>query len=122
MDKTRNIEEYLRCTEVMYSAIKARKFDIFEKELKQRKDILDRILEDNTNNHDMDDISKLVHRLKELEELISNEIFDFKSEIEDGNTENKKKMNSIKKANSVVNKYKMNNLGNYSSSFIDHKK
>lgn len=122
LDKAKLIKKYVSITEVMLSAIKARKFEIFEVELEERKKILETILEKNEEDFDVNSILEIIERLKDVEILIAKEISDYKQEIEVDNNENKKKLNTIKKANSAVNSYRMGTLGSYSSSIIDKRK
>lgn len=116
------LNEYLEKTKIIYSAVLARKIDIFEEQLELRNQILDKITAIDKSNIDKTIFKESMNQINIFEEKIKNESEIVKKEILKKQNENKIKMSSMQKKNTISNKYKYGNLDTYQSTYIDKKK
>jgi len=101
-------DEYIKITKLMLSALKARKLDIFENLLSDRKEVLNKMYKNADNNTINEGTTKkeLKELVVDLENKIRLEMDKFKLDVEEKQAKNKLKLFELNKSKKIHDKYK----------------
>ena len=113
------IDGYLRLSDIMFQALKARKYRIFELTLAERRKLIEAVEEMDAvfNEYDADEKTAWRNKIQEYDKRIENEMKAFKQELDQDLSEvHASKVKLRKQAN--VKNYYVKNYNNHGA-FID---